>query len=123
MHHEILVTFHQEILVKLKDAVSIGKLELKKEVVPRIPSIMYVGETVHYKSDDGTGNDAGMVEIEFPDGSPFRNPDGSVKTTITSKDPPLELKESGKFPSHCFITVRYGWGPNYPDAGGNHDVR
>src|SRR5271168_2826914 len=123
VHHEILVTLNPKILVALKSAVSSGNLEVQMEVVPRIPSIMYVGETVHYKSDDGTGKEAGVVEIEFPVGSPFQNPDGSDKTKVTSNDPSLEVKNRGIFPSHCFITVRYGWGPNYPQAGGNHDVR
>src|ERR1700738_4522986 len=78
---------------------------LTKQVVPRMPTIMNVRETVQYKSDDGTGKDAGVVTIEFPSGSPFLNSDGSEKTTVTSKDQPLKLSKKGNFTGHCYITT------------------
>jgi hypothetical protein len=117
---------HHEILVTLQDAVPSGNPELKKEVVPHIPKIMYVGETVNYKSDDGTGQDAGVVTIKFPDHSPYLNPDKSEKKEVTSNDPQLELKVEGIFMGRCYITykgVEYGWGPYTPRAGGNHVVK
>jgi hypothetical protein len=98
-----------------------------EQVVPQIPSSLNRGETVHYNSDDGTGRDAGEVTIKFLDnGSPYRNLDGSPKLEISSKDPPLTLSEVGIFTGRCYITWKgkeYGWSPNYPAAGGNHDVR
>ena len=106
-----------EILVTLKNGYP----------VPRVPDNMKVGETVHYKTNSRTDQKADLVEIEFLDnGSPYLNPDGSRKTTVTSEDPPLQLQRRGIFFARCYIThdgVRYGWGPLYPLAGGNHDVQ
>jgi hypothetical protein len=100
-----------------------------EHAVPDIPKSMRVGETVHYSSDDGAGNDAGEVMIQFFDnGSPFLNQDGSPKTEIDSNDPPLELKLKGNFTCRCFITppgaaAAIGWRVGDPLSGGNHDVQ
>jgi hypothetical protein len=101
---------------------------IDKQVVPQIPSSLNCGETVHYKSDDGTGRNAGEVKIKFLDnGSPYLNLDGSPKIEVSSNEPPLELSKRGIFTGRCYIRTpegeEYGWGPNYPAAGGNHDVR
>ena len=92
-----------------------------------IPKSMLKGETVHYSSPDGD------VRIEFfdekgsPSLSPFLEPNGSVKTVITSAESPIKLSEKGNFFCHCFITppgkAPIGWRPNDPLSGGNHDVR
>ncbi|SRR5258705_3591006 len=93
-----------------------------------IPKSMLKGETVHYSSPDGD------VRIEFfdekgsPSLSPFLEPNGSVKTVITSAEPPIELSKRGKFVCHCFITptgrnAAIGWRPGDPLSGGNHDVQ
>ena len=99
----------------------------QQHAVLDIPKSMAKGETVHYSSPDGD------VRIEFfddnnlPSLSPFLEPNGSVKTVITSAEPPVELSKRGKFFCHCFITTpngeTFGWGPNFPLAGGNHDVQ
>src|SRR5258705_4613121 len=82
-------TAHHEILVTLQ----------KGGPVPNIPPSMKVGETVHYKSDDGE------VTIEFhKDGSPFLNLDGSEKNEVTSHEPPVKLNKAGKVTCRCFIT-------------------
>jgi hypothetical protein len=103
------VTADYEILVKLQDG----------GAVPNLPAFMKVGETVHYKSDDGE------VTIEFHEnGSPYLNADGSEKTEVSSNEPPTELKKRGNFTCHCFITPpRIGWRAGYPAFGGNHEVR
>lgn len=110
-----------EILIELKEDSQNGY-----EVVPHIPNPLEFGRTVQYTSDDGTGQYAGRVEIEFPNGSPYLNRDGSEKTKVTSTDPPLTLEVRGNFMGLCYITykgVRYGWGLTTPNAGGNHDVQ
>jgi hypothetical protein len=112
---------YYEILVELKEV-----SENDYEVVPHIPLRLEFGKTVQYKSDDGNGNYAGKVEIEFPNHSPYLKHNGSEITEVTSNEPPLELKVRGIFFGRCYIThngVRYGWGPLYPGAGGNHDVQ
>jgi hypothetical protein len=97
-------------------------------VLPDIPKSMINGETVHYSSADGE------VTIEFRDDnnlpslSPFLEPNGSVKTVITSAEPPITLSKRGHFFCHCFITppgkARIGWDKlNSPQSGGNHDVQ
>jgi hypothetical protein len=98
-----------------------------QHAVPDIPKNMEVGDTVHYSSPDGE------VRIEFfghknlPPLSPFLEPNGSVKTVITSKEPPIKLSEKGEFFCHCFITPPgkdpIGWRSNDPLSGGNHEVR
>jgi hypothetical protein len=98
------------------------------DVVPHIPDPLEFGKTVHYKTNSRTGQKADLVEIEFLDnGSPYLESDGTTrKTKVTSEDPPLQLKVKGIFFARCYIThdgVRYGWGPLYPLAGGNHDVQ
>ena len=98
------------------------------DVVPHIPLNLEFGKTVHYKTNSRTGQNADLVEIEFVvNGSPYLESDGTTrKTKVTSEDPPLELKVKGIFFARCYIThdgVRYGWGPLYPLAGGNHDVQ
>jgi hypothetical protein len=107
-----------EILVTLID----------KKVVPHIPAPLAFGKTVRYKSANRTGHYAGEVTIEFIDnGSPYQNLDGSPKLEVSSNDPPLTLSREGNFTGRCYIRTpegeEYGWGPDYPDAGGNHDVR
>jgi hypothetical protein len=103
------------------------------QVVPHMPStFLKLGKTVHYKSKDG------KVEIEFPNGSPYLNTDGSPKTEVYSYEPPIELKVKGNFVGRCSITtpdgVKHGWPdsssntavPNIAvpnTAGANHDVR
>jgi hypothetical protein len=92
-----------------------------------IPKSMATGETVHYSSADGD------VRIEFfddnnlPSLSPFLEPNGSVKTVITSKEPPIKLSKQGNFFCHCFITppgkAPIGWRRGDPLSGGNHDVQ
>jgi hypothetical protein len=101
----------------------------QQHAVLDIPKSMATGETVHYSSPDGD------VRIEFVDDnnspslSPFLEPNGSVKTVITSAEPPIELKKSGEFFCHCFITppgamARIGWNKlNSPQSGGNHHVQ
>jgi hypothetical protein len=108
----------REILVMLQDG----------HAVPKVPDFMNIGETVHYRSDDGAGHDAGEVTIEFSDNrSPFLDLNGNVKTVITSNEPPIKLSTRGKFTCHCFITplgkAPLGWGPDDPLSGGNHEVR
>ncbi|SRR5258708_4518708 len=98
------------------------------DVVPHIPDPLAFGKTVHYKTNSRTDHKADLVEIEFLDnGSPYLESDGTTrKTRVTSEDPPLKLERRGFFFARCFIThdgVRYGWGPLYPMAGGNHDVQ
>jgi hypothetical protein len=97
------------------------------DVVPHIPDPLQFGQTVHYRTNSRTGQNDDLVEIEFVDnGSPYLNPDGTRKTRVTSEDPPLQLRVRGNFFARCYIThdgVRYGWGPLYPLAGGNHDVQ
>jgi hypothetical protein len=100
-----------------------------QHAVPDIPKSMAVGDTVHYSSADGE------VRIEFfdekgsPSLSPFLEPNGSVKTVITSKEPPIKLSKAGNFFCHCFITppgrdaAAIGWRPGDPLSGGNHDVQ
>lgn len=116
---------HREIVVTL---IPSRNPKLEKEVVPHIPVPMYVGEIVKYKSDDdGTGKDAGLVTIEFPNHSPYLNPDKSEKVQVSSNDSRLELEVEGTFMGRCYITTRegkkYGWNPDNPDAGGNHVVK
>jgi hypothetical protein len=101
-----------EILVKLQ----------KGYAVPKIPAIMKVGETVHYKSNDGA------VTIKFPvNHSPFLNRNGNQKIKITSKEGPIKLSKKGKFTCRCFITApgmpTTGWNPDSPQSGGNFEVR
>src|SRR5260370_11232313 len=97
------------------------------DVVPHIPLNLEFGKTVHYKTNSRTGQNADLVEIEFVvNGSPYLNSNGSAVTKVTSEDQPLQLKLRGIFFARCYIThngTRYGWGPNYPMARGNHDVR
>ena len=96
------------------------------DVVPHIPDPLDFGKTVHYKTNSHTGQNADLVEIEFHNGSPYLNPDGSPKMTVTSQDLPLQLEGKGIFFARCYIThngVRYGWGLTYPGAGGNHVVQ
>ena len=98
-----------------------------KHAVPDIHNPMKFEDTVHYSSPDGE------VRIEFfghknlPPLSPFLEPNGSVKTVITSKEPPIKLSEKGEFFCHCFITPPgkdpIGWRSNDPLSGGNHEVR
>ena len=100
-----------------------------QHAVPDIPKSMKVGEFVHYSSDDGAGNDAGEVTIQFFDnGSPFLDLNGNMKTVITSNDPPIELTKTGSFTCRCFITppgaaAAIGWRHGDPLSGGNHDVQ
>jgi hypothetical protein len=96
-----------------------------KDVKPHLPDFMYREDTVHYRSVSV----AGVVEIEFPEHSPFLNPDGSERNKVSSHDQPEKLKKDGTFICRCKITtdegVQYppgGW-QDYPDAGGNHVVR
>src|ERR1700746_1655367 len=97
------------------------------DVVPHIPDPLGFGKTVHYKTNSRTGQNADLVEIEFVvNGSPYLDSDGSAITKVTSEDPQLKLKLRGIFFARCYIThngTRYGWGANYPMAGGNHDVQ
>jgi hypothetical protein len=97
------------------------------DVVPHIPDPLEFGKTVHYKTNSRTGQKADLVEIEFiVNGSPYLNSDGSAIERVTSEDQPLQLKLRGIFFARCYIThdgTRYGWGPLYPMAGGNHDVQ
>jgi hypothetical protein len=110
-----------------------AKLEQDKNgqqhaVLPDMPKSMAKGQTVHYSSADGD------VRIEFfddnnlPSLSPFLEPNGSVKTVITSAEPPIKLSKSGEFFCHCFITppgkARIGWNKlDSPQSGGNHHVQ
>lgn len=99
--------------------------------VPRnIPGIVHVGETVHYRSKDGS------VRITFDDvdstgqssfRSPFLDSTGSEKRSISSTDAPIAASNKGNFFCRCFITPpggkEIGWGPNSLLSGGNHVVR
>jgi hypothetical protein len=92
------------------------------DVVPHIPRILKLGKTVHYTSS------AGVVEIEFTNGSPYLNPDGSPKREVYSYEPPIELRVGGTFMGLCYITapdgVRYpAVSSNYSPVGGNHVVQ
>jgi hypothetical protein len=98
----------------------------RDDVVPHIPDPLDFGKTVHYKTNSRTGQNADLVEIEFHNGSPYLNLDGSPKMTVTSQDLPLQLEVKGIFFARCYIThngVRYGWSLAYPGAGGNHVVQ
>ena len=107
-----VIKAHYEIPVMLQDG----------GAIPHIPAVLKFGDTVHYKSKDGE------VTMEFLDnGSPYLDLNGNQVTTVTSNDPPLELKVRGVFTSRCFITppggTPIGWSAEYPESGGNHDVR
>jgi hypothetical protein len=101
-----------EILVTLKNGYP----------VPRVPDNMKVGETVHYKSNDGA------VTIKFhAHQSPFLNRNGNEKLKITGKEPPIKLSKKGKFSFNCLITPPGGvkpltWPKNSSYPGGNMDV-
>lgn len=80
-----------------------------EQVTPVIPDPLEFGKTVRYKSDDGTGKDAGKVRITFlENGSPYLNPDGSSKLEVSSNDPPLRLSKEGQFTGRCYITTPGG---------------
>ena len=103
-----------EITITLKDG----------HVLPPNPiPTMAVGDTVRYSSD------AGEVRILFLQRSPFRTDDrtmtsvpGSVILTLVTDS------AGGTLPCGCFITpstppaMEVGWGPNNPEAGGQHKV-
>ena len=101
-----------EILVKLQNG----------HPVPKVPADMKVGETVHYKSNDGA------VTIKFhAHKSPFLNRNGNEKLKITSKEPPIKLSKKGKFSFDCSITPPGKLHPfvsskNGPYPGGDMDV-
>jgi hypothetical protein len=100
-----------EILVELKE-VSENYYEV---VVPDMPKPLELGKTVHYKSK------AGVVTIKFPENnSPYDDSNGNPKTEVSSNEPPLELKRTGKFMGSCYITIGYGKGTR---GGANHDVQ
>jgi hypothetical protein len=90
--------------------------------VPEIPASMNTGETVHYFSKDGP-----VIVVFMENGSPFVDANGYDITVITDAAPPLALSKKGTFKSRCYITLSsgmtVGWGPNYPDGGGNNVVR
>ena len=98
-------------------------------VLPDMPKSMFRGETVHYSSTDGDVRIEFFDDNDLPSLSPFLEPNGSVKTVITSAEPPIKLSKEGKFFCHCFITppgekARIGWNKlKSPQSGGNHDVR
>ena len=103
--HEILVTLRNH------------------QPVPKVPKNMEVGQTVHFKSNNGE-----VVTITFqPHHSPFLNSNGNEKLKITSKEKPIKLSKKGKFSFDCLLTPPKGAiNPNiYPPTsypGGNMDV-
>jgi hypothetical protein len=74
------------------------KLKGGKHAVPTsMPRKMLVGETVRYTSEDG------KVAVVYPGKWPFK---GSKETVTSSKK--RTLVREGKFPFHCFLTLRSG---------------
>jgi hypothetical protein len=71
------------------------------------------------------------VQILFIDnGSPFTDANGDEITVITSAAPPLPLSKPSTglgFTCRCFVTLSngmtVGWGPNFPNGGGNQIVK
>ena len=110
---------HHEVKVKIKTNPQ------GTSAVPDIPTDMHQGDTVHYsRFEDGPG----LVTIKFNPGfSPFVDSSGKEKTEVFSTDPPLELVNQGKFACICSVTLPgeapTAWGPDMPEAGGNHIVK
>jgi hypothetical protein len=88
---------------------------LGDEAVPAQPlPILFVEDTVEYKSDDG------RVMIEFPGGSPFA--EHVVESGKTAK-----VEHDGHFRCQCFIVLndgtKIGWHAGSNLSGADHDVR
>ena len=110
---------HHEVKVKLKTNAH------GTSAVPDIPTDMHQGDTVHYSRFEDA---PGLVTIVFnPGSSPFVDSNGKEKTEVFSTDPPLELMKKGTFACICSVTLPGEaptvWGPDMPEAGGNHIVR
>src|SRR5262249_6146146 len=88
---------------------------------PLIPALA-VGDTVHYSSNQGT-----VTMVFMVNGSPFLDVNNYEMIVVTSAAPPLAVQKDGQFTARCFITlptgITVGWGPNYPNYGGDHVVK
>ena len=95
---------HHEIPVILEEGVP----------VPQIPALIRVGDTVRYTSVDG--------EVRIV----FELPFSTVKDVILEGETRVMTRE-GTFFCKCFLTLpsgtSFGWSPETPKAGGEHDVR
>jgi hypothetical protein len=94
----------------------------KNNPVPKVPKNMKIGETVHFKSNNGE-----VVTIKFhAHQSPFLNRNGNEKLKITSKEKPIKLSKKGKFSFDCLLTPDGAINPkDVPDfyPGGDMDVK
>jgi hypothetical protein len=119
----MMVKAHYEIQVKKvkKDGETYAEAKMPRELKH--------GKTVHYSTTGKPGNRGAEVTIKFKKGkTPYINANGTEKTTVTSKEPPIVLSKEGHFFGACSIAAKGKFGGNvvvYPNddgSGGNHNV-